>query len=661
MRLEQKIEIFERFREKNPTEEIKGKTVFEGYPIGEWAIKIRNSLKENSKSRKDIDEKQLRRLKKIGILESQRETISESIQALIDWVSKYPRARFDNGDSIKNILKEYAAQNEKEFQQLYNEYCRLKLKYNYLCERIREGKLSKDQIEQCKEGNIRGVFGYTSETQRLAELYRISCEKIDYIVSKYGSIEKYIETYRDNGDFESDVILKDNVRPNILIDLNSNTRNNARYLELYQATLENGGNQNELPIKGKVICFDGQNIVDAIEQLDMISHRSTRTTIFSRIIKLHFGLEGEEKHTLREIADIFGITHQNVQQKEKRALQILRTILKVKEVYGTPENQKLDFSPEERNEIDVLLGIIYNGYIFRPDKEYADKPEQIELSKLEQIIWKLKTIEEDYWKRKGIKVPIEFLEGLSDSVYNILRESGIDDIQELMIRINANTLRDIDGIRKKEIELIQRKLEKFNSERKIAQKDENGLWVKNIADLDVTVDIENYARLSNSSIDTEEKVRAFRFINLSSDVIKNMCVMEEAQFKEFINAIQDIEGDVSKRVIILRNAGITYVSQLNAIMDLGVDGLKSIREQSFSAEQIIEMMNALNKGTEETLPMLVKYYRLSCDGLDIEQSLIDILNLSTRTLNALKKANIFTIQDLISKNPKDLKIREKVT
>ena len=139
--------------------------------------------------------------------------------------------------------------------------------------------------------------------------------------------------------------------------------------------------------------------------------------------------------------------------------------------------------------------------------------------------------------------------------------------------------------------------------------------------------------------------------------------MEEQQFKEFINAIQDIEGDVSNRMTILRNAGITYVSQLNAIMDLGVDGLKRIREQSFSDEQILEMMNALNKGIDETVPRLAKHYRLSCDGLDKEESLIDIdiLKLSTRTLNALKRANIFTIQDLISKNPKDLKIRKKVT
>ena len=100
--------------------------------------------------------------------------------------------------------------------------------------------------------------------------------------------------------------------------------------------------------------------------------------------------------------------------------------------------------------------------------------------------------------------------------------------------------------------------------------------MKNIADLDVTVDIENYVRLSNSSIDTKEKIRAFRFINLSSDVIKNMCAMEEQQFKEFINAIQDIEGDVSNRMTIClkvffikRNYQLLYshspIASLNAL------------------------------------------------------------------------------------------------
>ena len=163
-----------------------------------------------------------------------------------------------------------------------------------------------------------------------------------------------------------------------------------------------------------------------------------------------------------------------------------------------------------------------------------------------------------------------------------LRAFGIPNIQELMIRINANTLDDVKGLGKDKIDLIKQKLEEFNLERKLAQKDENGVWVKRIADSDVIVDIANYVRFNNAGINTAEKVKVLRFVGLTSDMIRIISSMDEIQFNEFVNAIKGVEGETIKRVSILRSAGITYDIQLNAIMDLGVEGLVNIRKCHFS-------------------------------------------------------------------------------
>ena len=593
-----------------------------------------------------------------------RNTIEETIQELINWSSKYPRARFDYSESIDKVLMEYARGNEQEFQRLRNKYRGLQNRYRYLCVRNNDGKLTADQKEQCQEGNIRGNFGYPSTTQQLARKYRISCKKVDYIISKYGSMENYIELYvNGNIDVKSDVILKDNVRPNILIDWNPKTRNDVRYLNLYQATLEQGSDENQLPIRGKIVIFDSQDLVDAIEQLDFLLHRKTRGESFIQIINLCFGLEDGRTYTLKEISKLLGTTrHQEIQHAKKRALQKLRTILQVKEIYRTQGNEKYDFSPEEKKRIDELLERIYRSYIFSPDKEYEDEPNQLEFAELEKMVLKLQTIKANYLKRTGKEledIPIECLEGLADSLCMRLKAFGIPNIQELMIRINANTLDDVKGLGKDKIDLIKQKLEEFNLGRKLAQKDENGVWVKRIADSDVIVDIANYIRFNNAGIKTAEKVRALRFVGLTSDMIRIISSMDKIQFDEFVNAIQDVEGETIKRVSILRSAGITYEIQLNAIMDLGVEGLVNIRKCHFSDKEIEGMMQAHYEGAIESPLMLAKYYRQSGYDGDMEQRKIDILNLSESASNGLKKAGIFFIKDLISKTSEDLKLRKK--
>ena len=93
--LDEKIEIFERF--KKTKKEFNSKTIFEGYPIGQWSILIRNRVRTGTK----ISEEQLEKLNKLGILERQIESTTDELgndvyEALISALPKKQRVALES-------------------------------------------------------------------------------------------------------------------------------------------------------------------------------------------------------------------------------------------------------------------------------------------------------------------------------------------------------------------------------------------------------------------------------------------------------------------------------------------------------------------------------------------------------------------------------------
>lgn len=192
--LEEKIEIFERFAETK--EELVGNTTFEGYPIGQWAIQIRSSINRiNDGKDKKINpsEKQLERLEKLGILERQIDsTIDEKIDALIEWNKMYPDCP-TFGTKHKSFVEwklEKNAQTDEEGVQLLKQYEKLLNYYDYLKVRKSKGKLTETQISRCKEGNVRGVFGYPESTEIIAREYMLDKDFLDEISVRYKFVDK---------------------------------------------------------------------------------------------------------------------------------------------------------------------------------------------------------------------------------------------------------------------------------------------------------------------------------------------------------------------------------------------------------------------------------------------------------------------------------------
>jgi RNA polymerase sigma factor (sigma-70 family) len=73
---------------------------------------------------------------------------------------------------------------------------------------------------------------------------------------------------------------------------------------------------------------------DGIERNDL--QKQIKNSLYTltpreeRVIKLHFGLDGEDEHNYREIADILEVTHSRVQQIEAKGLRKLRHISRSK-------------------------------------------------------------------------------------------------------------------------------------------------------------------------------------------------------------------------------------------------------------------------------------------------------------------------------------------
>ena len=203
--LEEKIQTFEKFSQTG--EELVGNTIFEGYPIGQWAIQIRSNINRinNGKQEKrtiNPTEEQLERLKKLGILERKIEsTIDEKIDNLIEWRRKYPKATIAPVVSEK-VLSEYA-ETEEELKKLIEEYEKILKYYGYVRTRKSKGKLNKEQIEKCREGNVGGAFGKSSketkviedENNVLMEKYGLDEETINSIRIQYGSIDEFRKIY----------------------------------------------------------------------------------------------------------------------------------------------------------------------------------------------------------------------------------------------------------------------------------------------------------------------------------------------------------------------------------------------------------------------------------------------------------------------------------
>lgn len=283
---EEKIQFFERYAEEG-NGDIDGQTIFEGQPIGQWAIYIRYNL-----DKMNFSEEQIERLDELGILERQIDsTIDEKIDALIEWQQNHQDIIVERKKSKQQIstrtiykLKELAEKEGVEFSKVEARYKKLQNYNEYVRVRESRGKLTDEQWDRCKEGNLRGKFGFPSEIENQADKLKIEPSKVDEIISRYGTVENFVQMYRNGKLSEEEVIMYNNNLTNNMIDMDYNPLF-ANYSLLIGAIFGTSLDKNEFMI------FSSEKLEEAL------------TTIALRemeVMKLRFGLTDGKCKTLND-------------------------------------------------------------------------------------------------------------------------------------------------------------------------------------------------------------------------------------------------------------------------------------------------------------------------------------------------------------------------
>jgi len=363
--------------------------------------------------------------------------IDQSIKEIVEWKKTFKDVPF----SIhipENLLRKYAT-TEEEYEEVIKEYIKMTKIYTYLKYRKNENKLNPAQIQECKEGNVGGVFGYPTYIENLAQEYAIDEKDISYIVNKYNSMEEFLKLYRERKiDSEDIKYCQKLIRDVIDVDCNPNSE---IYNELYRNIL------------GKEVQSFQLYSSHYIDKL--ISKLSPK---YKEVIEARYGLSSIKIRTLGEIGEKIGITGERVRQIEKNALIILRKALDKITIHIPLENELL--TDEEKQEIKYWYEKIKNSYIRLKAISIDINSEEYEeflqgVNVIKEINKRIKQREKRKLKKeKGIEerieekdIPIEEL-NLSIETYNRLKDAGYLTVNKLKTISQEDLIREkhIDGV-----------------------------------------------------------------------------------------------------------------------------------------------------------------------------------------------------------------------
>lgn len=422
VKLEQKIEIFEKFMQTG--EELVGNTTFDGYPIGQWAIQIRNAVNRMNNGKVDKitvnpTEEQLEKLENMGILERQIDsTIDEKIDSLVEWRRKYPKIKITT-IATDEELREYAKTDE-EFSLIREEYEKMQRYYEYVRYRKYQGKLNEEQMSRGKEGNVGGVFGFPIRVEELAKKYGIAEKDADYILNKYGTLNNFYKAYKEEKiDSGKDANIAMRVIRDI-VDIDGNP--NRNYECIFRASHLKGERSKEL------IIFSSEKLKEMIEQL---------TEREKYVLESRFGLVDDElPRTLERIGSEINVTREEVRRIEVKALRKLSLPQRCKTTL-------IDFSFDYENMTDEEIEQV-NTIKRNIQLQNGDLSENLEKFKIvqEEIKARRKEEERDTVEKKkeelkqriigSEQLPIEELVSFS---YDDLIEIGIES--ELATKISS--------------------------------------------------------------------------------------------------------------------------------------------------------------------------------------------------------------------------------
>ena len=680
--LQEKIETFERYLEAG-NGEIDGQTIFEGKPIGQWAIQIRAQIKNQHKGINPTEE-QLEKLDELGILERRFDsTIDEKIDALIEWQQKYPdiileRKKSNQPISEKTIekLKELAQAEGVEFSEIEEKYKKIQSYNEYVRGRETNGKLTEEQWRRCKEGNLRGKFGFPTEIEKLAEKLKTDVKVISEITTNYGSIDNFIQMYRDGKLNDEEVMWYNNNFINNIIDMDYNPLS-KNYINLLRAVFGmHRLNENNLMLFPSAKLEESLKILNSREMF-VIQHR--------------FGLIDGTYKTLEEVGKELSVTRDRVRQIEAKALRRLRHQSRIKHfqpviISKLKENEYI--SDEEKDELTILEQDIWNSnLIFRhnsiDDVDFDKEKFDIIISIKEKINIRKEEAERASKKERlpqGVKnISIDEM-NFSVRTYSCLRRGCISTLEELSNTTESDLMK-IRNLGTKSMEEIVSKLDEYgiklaeNNEQESEEELHTGEgeletiqafpieqleFSENATKVLLEVGITTIEELLNTSERMLEEKLKYRNSKLSFQTVEQVLkkrreLIQKYNFKEKRNfnantSIIELEDIQRMDVYSLNYAGILTIRDLLKASEeelLQISGIKnSYRKKILKVRaKLANEINIDDTSTEMDEELLSS---ISDNDTKIDTKTIDIqeLWLSKRVYSCLRRASINTLADL---------------
>lgn len=421
--IDEKIKLF-----KEVGEPITGSTVYKGYKIGQLAIMLRSNLK---KGRVTLSKKQQKELNKLGILEPQGafDTQKEKVKRLAAFAQNYPDIWRNKHCSEKALS---TIENEEERRNIAEKLKDAEECYRYLYVRKRGNHLTESELNLLIVSGVGGTFGYTKEIEddkeNIIKKYGIEERKLDLIIRRYGSIDafrkKYIESLingkvREN--IPNEILEKFNLVNGFDLSKPDFISRDNRYVEFIIDIFE---------IQDEGLIVNGEGVKKSVEE-SLKNLSQIRSEILHRI----YGLNVENKESLRSITSEYGVTTQALSLTKLGGIRDLKQYQPsiMENIYDLDNVTREAFIREYFSKHDIFYG---------EDVEELDEQTSKNLFHMLILPRILKNTKYN-----------EFVENfLKDDILNVLRKENKHD-----------NLKDIECLAREIVDSITQKLDDFKN------------------------------------------------------------------------------------------------------------------------------------------------------------------------------------------------------
>ena len=351
--IDEKIELFEKFfNDPNVHENLNGNTIYDGYPLGKYAIQIRSLVKNNKGL---YNSEKIDKIKELGILDRQIEaTIEEKVEFLKQFAKNNPKIMQYMTKTKGLNVPEY----DKKFEDIKEETKKFNRYYDYIVSRKRKNKLKPELYDDLIKSNVGGIFEDNSAIEEFLEKSGNICDTdrkfLKEMIIKYGNVEEFKKHYIEELTYNPYLRKKDELSKFFRgIDLCSQNL----YIQNYGYTKLNH------PYK------EPQTIAPIINSKEMDIIIDSLPLGCKNTIKLLYTCKKNERYTKKEIAEKNEVTEEKIKIISTRATGLFHKYDHEKNLNSSSKEENIGDLYNFLNNFIKVYGIINNDNLSSEKRE----------------------------------------------------------------------------------------------------------------------------------------------------------------------------------------------------------------------------------------------------------------------------------------------------